>query len=204
MNEASSSSDSKRPVQPQSNFRFQRRQSERAFYEGALRDGGIPGDMEYPAGSGIGGQSPWASSPEASRQTFGGNISQENLPEPAVEGQVGGSGDGEGLNGSGEERGPQYGYHGDLESSPQQQQSQQQWQGRQQQQQQGQGQGEEQRRSRYHGASQQHPQSRQQQPQYKLQAKITGLERSGKKDPILRFDVYVSIAYVHQRTTNDC
>lgn len=30
------------------------------------------------------------------------------------------------------------------------------------------------------------------QPQYKLQAKITGLERTGKKDPILRFDVHVS------------
>lgn len=28
--------------------------------------------------------------------------------------------------------------------------------------------------------------------QYKLQAKITGLERTGRKDPILRFDVYVS------------
>ena len=28
-------------------------------------------------------------------------------------------------------------------------------------------------------------------PQYRLQAKITGLERTGKKDPILRFDVYV-------------
>lgn len=28
-------------------------------------------------------------------------------------------------------------------------------------------------------------------PQYKLQAKITGLERTGKKDPILRFDVHV-------------
>lgn len=31
------------------------------------------------------------------------------------------------------------------------------------------------------------------QPQYKLQAKITGLERAAKKDPILRFDVHVSI-----------
>jgi hypothetical protein len=27
--------------------------------------------------------------------------------------------------------------------------------------------------------------------QYKLQAKITGLERTGRKDPILRFDVHV-------------
>lgn len=28
-------------------------------------------------------------------------------------------------------------------------------------------------------------------PQYKLQAKITALERTGRKDPVLRFDVYV-------------
>jgi hypothetical protein len=28
-------------------------------------------------------------------------------------------------------------------------------------------------------------------PQYKLQAKITALERTGKKDPIIRFDVHV-------------
>lgn len=32
---------------------------------------------------------------------------------------------------------------------------------------------------------------RQTQPQFRLQAKITGLERTGKKDPILRFDVHV-------------
>lgn len=31
------------------------------------------------------------------------------------------------------------------------------------------------------------------QPQLKLQAKITGLERTGKKDPILRFDVHTNI-----------
>jgi hypothetical protein len=30
-----------------------------------------------------------------------------------------------------------------------------------------------------------------QNPHYKLQAKITGLERTGRKDPILRFDVHV-------------
>jgi len=28
-------------------------------------------------------------------------------------------------------------------------------------------------------------------PQYKLQAKITALERTGRKDPVLRFDVHV-------------
>lgn len=40
--------------------------------------------------------------------------------------------------------------------------------------------------------SQQHQQQPQQSSQYKLQAKITGLERTGRKDPILRFDVHVS------------
>ena len=34
--------------------------------------------------------------------------------------------------------------------------------------------------------------SQRQVPQYKLQAKITGLERTGKKDPAIRFDVHVS------------
>ena len=29
-------------------------------------------------------------------------------------------------------------------------------------------------------------------PQYKLQAKVTALERTGKKDPAIRFDVHVS------------
>jgi hypothetical protein len=34
---------------------------------------------------------------------------------------------------------------------------------------------------------------RPQQPQHRLQAKITGLERTGKKDPILRFDVHTNL-----------
>ncbi|KAI0022733.1 hypothetical protein F4780DRAFT_732780 [Xylariomycetidae sp. FL0641] len=41
-------------------------------------------------------------------------------------------------------------------------------------------------------AGQQH-QSRRSGPVYKLQAKITGLERTGRKDPILRFDVHTNI-----------
>ncbi|KAK5653903.1 hypothetical protein OQA88_7828 [Cercophora sp. LCS_1] len=36
-------------------------------------------------------------------------------------------------------------------------------------------------------------QARRPQPQYKLQAKITGLERTGRKDPILRFDVHTNL-----------
>lgn len=45
---------------------------------------------------------------------------------------------------------------------------------------------------RYHQNARGQPQPQQQQTsQYKLQAKITGLERTGRKDPILRFDVHV-------------
>ena len=40
---------------------------------------------------------------------------------------------------------------------------------------------------RYHGTGRQG----QRPPQYRLQAKITGLERTGKKDPAIRFDVHV-------------
>ena len=36
--------------------------------------------------------------------------------------------------------------------------------------------------------------TRQDRPQYKLQAKITSVERNGRKDPILKFDVYVRAA----------
>jgi len=43
---------------------------------------------------------------------------------------------------------------------------------------------------RYHGVARHAPSAPTQQ-QYKLQAKITGLERTGRKDPILRFDVHV-------------
>lgn len=57
---------------------------------------------------------------------------------------------------------------------------------------------------RYHQGAR----SGQRPPQYKLQAKVTALERVGKKDPSIRFDVHVcvlkvasglSIANVHQR-----
>lgn len=35
-------------------------------------------------------------------------------------------------------------------------------------------------------------------PQYKMQAKITGLERTGRKDPILRFDVHVGAGNIQR------
>jgi hypothetical protein len=44
---------------------------------------------------------------------------------------------------------------------------------------------------RYHSGARHTQQQQPQGPQYKLQAKITGLERTGRKDPILRFDVHV-------------
>ncbi|TVY19674.1 Vacuolar protein sorting-associated protein 17 [Lachnellula arida] len=44
---------------------------------------------------------------------------------------------------------------------------------------------------RYHPAARQSQQP--QASQYKLQAKITGLERTGRKDPILRFDVHTNL-----------
>ena len=65
---------------------------------------------------------------------------------------------------------------------PQQQQQQQQY--RQQQQQRTAG------PNRYHSGAR--PTVRQALPQYRLLAKVTGLERTGRKDPAVRFDVYVS------------
>lgn len=44
---------------------------------------------------------------------------------------------------------------------------------------------------RYH--QQTRPSQRATIPQYKLQAKVTALERTGRKDPILRFDVHVRL-----------
>jgi hypothetical protein len=41
------------------------------------------------------------------------------------------------------------------------------------------------------------------QPQFKLQAKITGLERTGRKDPILRFDIHVRTSFFRHTTLND-
>ena len=49
------------------------------------------------------------------------------------------------------------------------------------------------------GPQRYHPGARagqRQPPQYKLQAKITGLERTGKKDPSITFDVHVSLKHV--------
>lgn len=185
------STNSKAPVaRTPSNLRFQRRTSERAFYEGALREG----TMDYPGA----GTSPWASSPDASRTSFSNDVPRADLPAPAYQQQES-EASGSGTATNGEERNEQnYSYQAQPGSwSPEQQH---QWQ---QQQQEHRSQphqqdpqrppGEETRRpqsARYHPVP---PQQRQHMPQYKLQAKITGLERSGKKDPILKFDVYVCL-----------
>lgn len=186
-----------------SNLRFQRRTSERAFYEGALRDGTIiTPTMDY--------SSPWASSPDANRSGISdaGVPSHDPLPAPALEQ----SGVAEGaLTANGQEHATPQQYGGPAgQSAGWEERPQQQWQG----QQAPRNYSEENRRpqsARYHqpppqqqqqqqpqAPSQQGampPQQRQHVPQYKLQAKLTSLERTGKKDPILRFDVYVCQVY---------
>jgi hypothetical protein len=180
-----------------SNLRFQRRQSERAFYEGAYRER-EQGAMDYGAGQGT---SPWASSPDASRTSFQGDsttsVPRADLPGPAVGGGFGDDSGGP-APANGDSQG--YAYPGQSQAggwTPEQQHQWQQYQAQQQHPQQAQheaGQrpsGDEPRRpqsARYHGVP---PQQRQHAPNYKLQAKITGMERGGKKDPILKFDVYV-------------
>jgi hypothetical protein len=138
--------------------------------------------MEYPSGA-----SPWASSPEASRASFSNDVPREDLPAPAVQDRQ--HDDALPVQGSNGERShvSPYSYQPGLDSnwSPEQQQ---------QQQQEYNAAGDDNRRpqsGRYHNVPAQQPQQRQHMPQYKLQAKITGLERTGKKDLILRFDVYV-------------
>ena len=137
-----------------------------------------------------GGGDPWASSPQHNRQSFGqpptSDIPSSPLPPQASSPYGQGS--------------EQYGYMGDQDAqnrpntassngddsqhSPVAAQDAPQSQQPQQAQQQAPTQGQQ--PQRYHGTR---PQRQQQ--HYKLQAKVTGLERNGKKDPVLRFDVYV-------------
>ncbi|GAB1738245.1 hypothetical protein NU219Hw_g2792t1 [Hortaea werneckii] len=178
-----SSTNSKAPVPRQpANLRFQRRTSKRAFYEGALRESTPTTPiMDYGAAS---GSSPWASSPDANRTSFGDTVPRQDLPGPAIA----------------EEQEEQQHAH------PSEQQQQQLPQDAHL----SQGFGEENRRpasaARYHNVSAQHPQQgarspqpqqqpqqQQHMPQYKMQAKITGLERTGKKDSIFRFDVHTNL-----------
>lgn len=136
-----------------------------------------------------GGGDPWASSPKANRQSFG-QPPTTDIPSSPLSPQASPYG----------QDSEQYGYMGDQDAqrrpntasengdhaqhssvaSQDAPQSQQQPQAQQQAPAQGQ------QPQRYHGTR---PQRQQQ--HYKLQSKVTGLERNGKKDPILKFDVYV-------------
>ncbi|KAK3398260.1 vacuolar protein sorting-associated protein Vps17 [Sordaria brevicollis] len=87
---------------------------------------------------------------------------------------------------------PEYGQHQQSQEqqhaqypSPQQQQQQQQYQQYQQQ--------PPPQQQPYNPHQQVQQQFRRPQPHFKLQAKITGLERTGRKDPILRFDVHTNL-----------
>ncbi|KAB8349709.1 hypothetical protein FH972_023724 [Carpinus fangiana] len=135
------------------------------------------------------GPSPWASSPQAGRTSFGEpradapsptpgprtstdasnadlSISEEPLPPPATA-----------IESDHREQAPQQALEqASIPYRPQEQEVQPQQQSQHQSQQ------------RYHNR----PPSRQH-PQYKLQPKLTGLERPGRKDPILRFDVYTNL-----------
>jgi hypothetical protein len=173
----------------------------------------ISHDADHPAGSSPWGSSP-APSPEPHRSVF--NASSERVVSPSPYGidppatasyssHDGGASEGynrpesSGTVSTTEDDGSRP-YTAESSDGPAYQQ--------QQQQQQPQQQGFSGRHSQHYESSpyppephssegQRHPsnirqQPRQQVPQYKLQAKITGLERTGRKDPILRFDVYVS------------
>ena len=168
----------------------------------------LPNDPDHPAGS-----SPWNSSPQHSnRPSYVASASGSEPPSPITgrgnrPGQGGESDDGTlvGENGTyarvedseqlqpATENGSSPDLSTRLQSPPltegdfavQQRQYLQQ----QQQQQRQHSHQQQQRPNRYQGGNR--AGQRQNVPQYKLQAKITGLERTGRKDPILRFDVHV-------------
>jgi hypothetical protein len=137
-----------------------------------------------------GGGDPWASSPQHNRQSFG-QAPTSDIPSSPLPAQASSP------YGQGSE---QYGYMGDNDAQnrpntassngdhaqPPQPAGQDAPQSQQQPQAQQQAPTHGQQPQRYHGTR---PQRQQQ--HYKLQAKVTGLERNGKKDPIVRFDVYV-------------
>lgn len=142
-------------------------------------------DPDHPAGN-----DPWASSPQHNKTSFGqpptSDIPSSPLPPQASPygqdsenyGYMGDQGSQNRPNTASE--------NGDSARYPPQDPRQEGQAAQQQQHGQAQGQQGHNQPQRYHGSRQQRPQ-----PQYKLQAKVTGLERTGKKDPILRFDVYV-------------
>jgi hypothetical protein len=134
-----------------------------------------------------GGRDPWASSPQANRSSFG-QPSANDIPSSPLPPQASPYHEG----------GEQYGYMGDQDAQSRPGTAPENGDHLQQQQVPGQdaprsphAQQGQQQPQRYHGNR---PQRQQQ--HYKLQAKVTGLERNSKKDPILRFDVYVGLNHV--------
>jgi hypothetical protein len=143
------------------------------------------------------GSSPWASSPQHSRTSFG-DASASDVPSSPLPSNTSFSnqehGDSEeqpyGSHSAGAQNGEGSDPSAEGQEAPPQQQQQQQQEAAQQAQPQQQHQ-PHQSAQRYR--AQQSSRARHPPPQYKLQAKVTGLERSGRKDPILRFDVYVRL-----------
>ncbi|KAF9737681.1 hypothetical protein PMIN06_011898 [Paraphaeosphaeria minitans] len=144
-------------------------------------------DPDHPAGG-----DPWASSPQHNKTNFG-QPPTNDIPSSPLPPQASPYG----------QDTQNYGYMGDQNSHgrpitasengdptrPQSQGLRQDGQAAQQRHQAAaQGQQGPQQPQRYHGNRPQKPQT-----QYKLQAKVTGLERTGKKDPVLRFDVYTNL-----------
>ncbi|PMD25791.1 vacuolar protein sorting-associated protein Vps17 [Hyaloscypha hepaticicola] len=157
------------------------------------------------------GTSPWGSSPVASPQhprtsSFGAHGEVPPSPTPYSSNQSASGFSQDDTIGRGSYQGPESsvgegsvtesdGHRPDtadsIRSQPEQQQA---YPGQQQQgqpQQQYQAQPHRSEPQRYHQTNRQVQQP--QAPQYKLQAKITGLERTGRKDPILRFDVHTNL-----------
>ncbi|KAI9812713.1 MAG: Vacuolar protein sorting-associated protein 17 [Pycnora praestabilis] len=178
----------------------------------------LPNDPDHPTGS-----SPWSTSPQQSRSSFpptlGGEVPSSPLPPQSPYSSAGDPGSAQEY--SSDQDRQKTGSFGRPESSgtastteengepdhtAQQQQSPQVDQRYQSQQQQYQHQ-QSQQPQRQQQQSYQHehrpdaqryqsgvrPGHRQNVPQYKLQAKITGLERTGRKDPVLRFDVHTNL-----------
>lgn len=187
---ASSSTDSKRPQQPS---RFQRRVSERNYYEGHFKPSSDSNTGTAP-NLGMDHPDPWAS-PKQSRNGFGdADLTPAQLPPPHEQDAEDTGAASSAAQHNHETNGSPYRYRGP--TNPEQQYQYQQQQPQQQQQQQY---GQESYRpqsARYHHAPQQQQQQQYQQhqqqqqqsqhrapPQYKLSAKITGLERTGRKDP---------------------
>ncbi|KAF2220172.1 vacuolar sorting-associated protein [Elsinoe ampelina] len=150
----------------------------------------LPHDPEHPEGS-----SPWAVSPKQSRD-FGsrpdlsGSANPQspfgpNSAEASNYSERPSTSDSTAAIRSENGDGPQSPY---IRDSPEQSQNISQQGQQQQYQQQGGDQQRPQQAARYHPRQPQKPQ-----PQYKLQCKITALERTGKKDPILRFDAYTNL-----------